>query len=139
MADAMNVPEAAREFFERAPINRFLGFRLEGCQPGESVLTLEPRQEFRQEGGTVHGGVVAALADSAAAYSFVTSLEEGMQMTGVEYKVNFLEPALVDGGPLLARASVVRRGRRLGLTEVSVSQLDRPVARGLFTFMFFGR
>ena len=132
----MAVPERVQQIFERTPINQYLGFRMEVCEPGEAVLSMEPREEFLQEGGTVHGGIVSALADSAAAYSFVPSLTEGERLTGVEYKVNFLEPALADGGLLLARASVLRRGRRLGTTEVSVSQLDRSIARALFTFMF---
>lgn len=60
-------------------------------------------------------------------------------MTGVELKMNFLRPALADRGELRARSRVVQRGRRIGVCQVEVSQADRPVALGTFTYLFFER
>ncbi len=94
------------------------------------------REEFRQEGGVVQGGIVAAFADTASAYAFVPSLGENETMTGVEFKVSFLESASHDAGELEAVAYVVRRGRRLGVSEVRVSQSGREVLAGLFTYLF---
>jgi len=131
----MNSSEV-REFFASIPVNRFLGFELTFCERQRCVLTMPTRDEFRQEGGVVQGGIVAAFADTASAYAFVSSLGARETMTGVEYKVNFLEPAKVEGGNLEARAKVVRRGRRLGVAEVQVSQGERTVLTGLFTYLF---
>jgi len=125
-----------KEFFAGIPVNRFLGFELILCEDGRCVITMPVREEFRQEGGVVQGGIVAAFADTASAYAFVPSLGESETMTGVEFKVNFLESAGIDGGHLEATANIVRRGRRLGVSEVRVSQDGRSILTGLFTYLF---
>ena len=130
---------AVREYFSAIPFNRFLDFELVVCEEGKCVVTMPVRPAFEQEGGVVQGGIVAALADTASAYSFVASLGESETMTGVEFKVNFLESARLDGGRLEAVAEVVRRGRRLGVSEVRVSQNGRTVLTGLFTYLFKAR
>lgn len=132
----MSAHSRVREFFSNVPFNRFLGFELVSCKEGLCVMTMPAREEFRQEGGVVQGGIVAAFADTASAYAFVSSLGESETMTGVEFKVNFLESAGIDAGELEAVAKVVRRGRRLGVSEVRVSQSGKTVLTGLFTYLF---
>lgn len=125
--------------FGQVPANRWLGLRLVSCRPGGAEIAMPVRAEFLQEGGVVHGGIVGALADSCAAYGLVHSLNEGQTMTGVEFKLNFLRPAVLGKGDLVARCRVANRGRRLGVCEVEVAQDGRAVARGLFTFLFLNR
>ena len=132
----MAVDRRIQEFFDRIPVNAFLGFELVSCGDAGCALTMRGRDEFRQEGGVIQGGILAAFADTASAYAFVSSLAPEETMTGVEFKVNFLEPARLDGGALEATAKVVRRGRRLGVAKVTVTQANRPVATGLFTYLF---
>lgn len=132
----MSPENRVKEFFSAIPVNRFLGFELVSCGDGRCVMAMPVREEFRQEGGVVQGGIVAALADTASAYAFVSSLGESETMTGVEFKVNFLESAAVDAGDLEAAAQVIRRGRRLGVSEVRVAQEEKTILTGLFTYLF---
>ena len=125
-----------KEFFAAIPVNRFLGFKLILCEDGRCIMKMPAREEFRQEGGVVQGGIVAAFADTASAYAFVSSLGEGETMTGVEFKVNFLEAARLDAGQLEATATVVRRGRQWGVAEVRVAQGGKTILTGLFTYLF---
>ena len=129
-------PGGVKEFFAAIPVNRFLGFELILCEDGRCIMSMPVREEFRQEGGVVQGGIVAAFADTASAYAFVSSLSESETMTGVEFKVNFLEPAKIEAGQLEATATVVRRGRRLGVSEVRVVQGGKTILTGLFTYLF---
>ena len=125
--------------FDSVPINRHLGFTLVSRSPEESVVTMPLRPEFIQEGGVVHGGVLSALADTAAVYTFWPYLSEERSMTSIEFKVNFLSPVRPGGGDLTARARVIRRGRTIGVCDVEVSQHEKPVVKGLFTYIFFDR
>jgi uncharacterized protein (TIGR00369 family) len=125
--------------YERVPVNRHFGFRLLSRDVEGAVVSMDPLPAYLQEEGVVQGGIVAALADNAAVYAFLPDTGEGEVMTGVEFKVNFLRPALPENGPLVARSRVVRRGRRIGVCDVEVVQGDRPVARGLFTYLFMKR
>lgn len=61
-------PRLRRWFVERAvPFHRAIGLRLVEVAPDSSrvVLRLPPARRNRNVGGTVHGGVIAALAETA--------------------------------------------------------------------------
>jgi len=127
------------EIFASVPINRYLDSTLERCDAEGAVVSLAPRPEYLQEGNVVQGGIVSALADTAAAYSLITTLPATSTMTGVEFKVNFLRAATLAGGVLRATGRVVRRGRSLAVCEVSVVQAEAEVALALFTFLYLPR
>jgi uncharacterized protein (TIGR00369 family) len=125
--------------FSNIPINRHLGFKLISRSSESASITMEPRPEFLQEEGIIHGAIVTALADTAAVYTFHPELPSDITMTSIEFKLNFLSPALVDGGTLTARSSVVRKGRKIGVCDVDVMQGNRHIAKGLFTYLFYVR
>jgi uncharacterized protein (TIGR00369 family) len=82
--------------------------------------------------GTVQGGILAALADAAMGWAYMTTLGEGESYTTLEMKVNFLRPAR--SGPLRARARVLSAGRTIGLVECAVlGDGDKLVAHGVST------
>ncbi|MGH9199040.1 MAG: PaaI family thioesterase, partial [Acidimicrobiia bacterium] len=68
-------------------------------------------------------------------YALYPFLDERERMTSVEFKVNFLVPATVDRGEVVARSSVVRRGRTLAVAQVDVRQADQLVLTGIFTYI----
>jgi uncharacterized protein (TIGR00369 family) len=128
-----------QEIFASVPFNRHLDWTLARCDDDGAVVEMAPRPEHLQEGNVVHGGLLSALADTTAAYALMTTLSAERTMTGVEFKMNFLRPATLDGGTLRATGRVVRRGRSLAVCEVSVAQADSEVALGLFTFLYLPR
>ena len=73
---------------------------------------------------------------TAAVYALRPGLPSGHIMTSIEFKLNFLSPARADKGTLVARARVVRQGRRVGVCDVDVEQAGVVVAKGLFTYLF---
>jgi uncharacterized protein (TIGR00369 family) len=129
--------------FNDVPANRHLRFRLverSGTRTtAHAVVAMDAAAEFEQETGVIHGGILTALADTAAVYCFMPELGANEAMIGVELKINFLRPALPGQGDVTARAGVLRRGRRLGVCEVDVAQGETHVARGLFTYLFAPR
>ena len=122
--------------FGDVPANRHLRFRLVEHSDTAALVAMEAAPEFEQETGVIHGGILTALADTAAVYCFMPRLAPDERMIGVELKINFLRPALVGRGDVTAKAAVVRRGRRLGVCDVDVYQGDSHIAKGLFTYMF---
>ena len=60
-------------------------------------------------------------------------------MGSVELKMNYLRPALLGKGPVVAKSRLVQRGHKIGVCDVEVTQRDKLVAKGLFTYMFFER
>ena len=98
-----------------------LGVRLDEVSPGRCTLALDCRPDHLQHGGSVHGGVLGALADNAAGAAAATLLPVGFAVVTVEYKINFLAPAR--GERLLARAEVIRPGRAISVARTDVFAL----------------
>jgi uncharacterized protein (TIGR00369 family) len=98
---------------------------------------LPMRADLTQQRGILHGGVTAAIADSAAGYAAYSLMPAGSTPVTVEYKINLMAPAA--GLRFLATGQVVRSGRTLTIVEAEVvAQADgaeRPVARVLATMM----
>ncbi len=126
-------------FLTGMPIGRSLGFRLVERSATLATLTMPVRVDLLQIEGVVHGGVLATLADSAAVFLLCADLPDERKMTSIEFKMNFLRPALLGKGDLFARALLVQRGRKVALCDVDVLQGEVLVAKGLFTYIFFER
>jgi uncharacterized domain 1 len=88
---------------------------------GEADIRLPHSDRVTQQQDSFHGGAVGALADIAAGYAAMSVAPEGMEVTTVEYKINFLAACV--GGELLARGRVVRAGRRIIVTAAEVLHL----------------
>lgn len=95
-----------------------LGARLVRVEPGLCEIALPYSERVTQQQGGVHGGAIGALADIAGGYAGLTQAPEGMEVTSVEFKINFL--AAFQGGELRATGHVVKAGRRLIVTTAEV-------------------
>jgi uncharacterized protein (TIGR00369 family) len=124
-----------RAAFGDVPVNRHLGFSLRSASPEGAVVAFTPRAEHAQEYGVVHGGILSALADTAAVYAIHPTLGSTERMTSIEFKVNFLAGATPSGGEVVARSTMVRRGRTVAVVQVDVSQRDKAVLTGIFTYI----
>jgi uncharacterized protein (TIGR00369 family) len=128
-------PEKVREIFHRAAFIGDLGIRLKDLGEGwcESVLEVAPKH--RQQDGYVHAGVQATIADHTAGGAAGTLAAEGDLVLSVEFKINFLRPAL--GERLRCRSTVLRHGKTLTVAESEVyAQRDRNeklVAKAMVT------
>lgn len=114
--------ERIERSFARQGMMRHLGARLVRVEPGLCEVALPYSEKVTQQQGGFHGGAMGALADIAGGYASLTVAPEGMEVTTVEYKVNFL--AAFQGGELRATGRVVRAGRRVIVTTAEVVHLD---------------
>jgi len=108
-----------RASFEGQPaMSRLFGAKMVSLAPGETEIHIPLRPDFLQQMGNVHGGIVGALADSAAGYAALSLLDAHLEVVTVEYKINFVAPAF--GERLVGRGRVVRAGRTL---QVCVAEI----------------
>jgi uncharacterized protein (TIGR00369 family) len=104
------------------PVARLLGFdEIETVEEGRVVFAMDPAEEHLNPLGTVHGGVLTTLLDSAMGCAVHTTLPAGALYTTLELKVNFLRPAFPGGGRLVAEGRVVHRGSSVALAEAQIS------------------
>jgi uncharacterized protein (TIGR00369 family) len=111
-----------RQSFERQGMMRHLGARLLRVEPGLCEIALPYSDKVTQQQGGFHGGAMGALADIAGGYAALTEAPEGLEVTTVEYKINFL--AAYRHGELHACGRVVRAGKRIIVTTAEVTHVD---------------
>src|ERR1700723_1921735 len=110
-----------------------MGFRLLKASRGRVLLRFRVDSRHKQVHGVVHGGVLAALADTAGGLATYMACPVGTRVATVEMKINFLEA--VEAGHVTAEAEVVRLGRHIAVADCDLrDDAGRLVAKALMTF-----
>jgi uncharacterized protein (TIGR00369 family) len=111
------------------PIQRLTGMRAVEIGEGAATVVLPATRWLTSPARTVQGGAIAMLADTAMAAAVQTTLPVGVAAAGLGLRVNYLRPAIPDGGELRARGAVVHAGRKLVVTQAEIGRPDgKPVA-----------
>jgi uncharacterized protein (TIGR00369 family) len=99
------------------PIMHTLG--MEGIEvlDGGIVFSLYPQEFHYNPLGTVHGGVLSTIMDSATGCAVHTTLPAGWGYTSLDLTSKFLRAVTVDSGLLRCEGSVISRGRTTALAE----------------------
>ncbi|MEO9323961.1 hydroxyphenylacetyl-CoA thioesterase PaaI [Nocardioides sp. C4-1] len=96
--------------------SRMLGMRLVEQSAGHAVVSMVVRDDMLNGYGICHGGLVAALADSAFA---LACNSHGVVTVASGFDVSFLEPGR-PGDELVAAAREVSSRGRSGIYDVTV-------------------
>jgi uncharacterized protein (TIGR00369 family) len=113
---------------------------LAGLEAAEGSVTvyLQPQEFHYNPLGTVHGGVISTLLDTAAGCSVHTTLPAGVGYTSLDLNVKFLRPVTIASGRLKCQGSVLQRGRRTALAEARLTDAQgRLVAQAMSSCMIF--
>jgi 1,4-dihydroxy-2-naphthoyl-CoA hydrolase len=125
--------EQLRLRLQQNSTSRQMGFTLAKASRGRVRLQMKVDARHLQVHGVVHGGVLAALADTAGGLASYMSCPLGTRVATVEMKINYLEG--VERGTVTADAEVVRIGRHLAVVDCDVTDdAKRLVAKALMTF-----
>jgi uncharacterized protein (TIGR00369 family) len=105
------------EIWERANFIKDLGMKLESFEPGRVVTSLEIKQRHLPE--QIHPcGSHATLADHSAGGAGGTLLAPDEVILTIEYKINFLRPAI--GESLRCTAEVFQHGKTIIVAQSDV-------------------
>src|SRR5260370_20903355 len=116
------------------PVARLIGFEPKEMTAGRAVVTLAAGQQHASPMGTLHGGILCAIADAAMGMAFASTLAHGESFTTIELKINFFRP--VWEARLRAEGKVVRRGSTIGYTECEITdESGRLVAKASSAYM----
>jgi uncharacterized protein (TIGR00369 family) len=107
-----------------------LGFTYIRADAHEAVVEVMPLPEHCNERGTVHGGFLAALADTATGWAVHVALPEGTAAPHFQLTVQYLTAA-VPGSPLTCVGRATKSGRRAAATDAEIFQDGKVVARAI--------
>jgi acyl-CoA thioesterase len=112
------------------PVAKFLGLRLAELSPGLARVTMTVKPEHLNFNGMVFGGIIMSIADQAFAYG-TNSLASPSIAT--QFNIHLLSGA-TPGDELTAECRVIRSGRRIGVSEMTVTNQDgKLIARATGT------
>ena len=109
-----------RARFDAGPpvaVAELLGMRPVHVELGTVTFACDADPRFANPMGTVHGGIIATLLDSALGCAVQTMLPEGAAYTTLSLEVKYLRGLPLDAGELRATGNVVHAGRRQATAE----------------------
>jgi uncharacterized protein (TIGR00369 family) len=107
-----------RRIFDNANFVRDLGIELALVEDEFCETFLTPTGRHAQQHGLIHAGVLATMADHTAGCAARSAVGLEQDVITVEFKINFLRPAIADR--LRCRGRVLRAGRMLVICEAEV-------------------
>ena len=125
MGQGMLTKETLEQFIkEQCPLVDEFGITCEELGEGYAVVRMKYDERWLRPGRYIMGGMLMTLADMAI-YCAILSVVGLKPMTVTnELKINFLRPAV--GGDVLARAEVLKAGRRIVYGEIRLFMADDP-------------
>ena len=126
--------KAISNIVNRSPYFSLLSMKIKELDWGTSVLEVELEEKHLQPFGYVHGGAIASVMDAATFWAVFPQVRDGMGLTTVEIKVNFLAP--VREGRLVVKGRCIKIGKTLALGDATIYDAKgNLLAHGTATMM----
>lgn len=120
------------------PMANLLNMRIVDADVGSATFVCDPDESHYNPIGTVHGGLVCTMLDSAVGCATETTLPRGQRYTSIEIKVNYLRPVRAGSGQLTCVGTVTKSGSRVAFTEgVVTDRAGTVVATASSTLLLF--
>jgi len=102
------------------PAAALLGMQLDEVDAGRTVFSMLADELHENPMGTMHGGIVAALVDTAMGCALSSTLPADAGFTTLELKTNYVRAITQATGRVYAEGKVVHSGGRVATTEARV-------------------
>jgi acyl-CoA thioesterase len=102
------------------PVADFFKMKLTELTPGYAKVVMKLKPEHLNFNGMVFGGIVMAIADQAFAYATNSLVTPSI---ATQFNIHLISGAGV-GDELTAECRVVKSGRRIGVSEMTVTNQD---------------
>ncbi|SFL10264.1 PaaI family thioesterase [Lysobacter sp. cf310] len=114
----LDLQERIATSFRAQGLMTTLGAQLVLASAGEVRIALLPRPDLSQQHGYIHAGALTSVLDSACGYAALTVAPAGLDVLTVEFKINFVRPAVADR--FLAIGKVTKAGKTLTVCQGEV-------------------
>lgn len=106
------------------------------AEAGRVVFEADPSAKFLNPLGTVHGGWISTLLDSAMGCAVHSTLRPGHGYTTVDMSVTFVRAVLPTTGKLVCEGKIVHSGGRIATAEGRIHDAHgKLIAHGTETCM----
>jgi uncharacterized protein (TIGR00369 family) len=102
------------------PAAALIGMKMDKVERGRVVFSVVADEMHENPMGTMHGGIIATLVDSAMGCAVFSMLPAGTAYTTLELKTNYVRPIVQTTGVVRAEGRVVHLGGSVATTEATV-------------------
>lgn len=114
------------------PYFRHLGIEIVEIKEGFAKLRLEFEEYLTHPFGSLHGGAIASMADSAGVNAVMTVLDEGQKALTLEMKINYLSSTR--GQAIYGEGRVIHKSQRFAVSDVEIRDADGQfIAKAIVT------
>lgn len=134
----MNSPPGFRPLFRTSPVLDLVGplyCRGEGV---DLVIGLRAAEKHCNARGTVHGGILATLADVALGYTMAFASKPPANLVTASLTLDFAGTAKIDDW-LETHVDVQKRGSRLSFANCYITVNDQRIVRASAVFLVAGQ
>ena len=118
-----------------SPATKTLGIKILELSEGRSLVEMMVDPKHHNMSATMHGGIMADIADAAMGIAIATTISPEEDFTTMEMNVSFYRPHIK--GALRAEGTVAKRGKRVAFAEAVLTNEDKQiVAKANGTWLF---
>lgn len=114
---------SAHEIFMKAPFIQWMAPKVLELSDGVCRTMLAIRDEFKQQDGFIHAGILSTLADHCAGGAVGTLLEPNEGILSIEFKTNFLRAGKSES--IYCKSICLKKGRTIAVCESSIYPDDK--------------
>jgi uncharacterized protein (TIGR00369 family) len=100
--------EIVKTSLSKQGLMRHLGATLDVIEPGHISISMPYSEDLTQQHDYYHAGSLTSIVDSACGYAALTLMPPDTEVLTIEFKVNFVSPAI--GDHVIAHGRVVKPG-----------------------------
>lgn len=134
----MDIPGDFRPLFRSSPVLELIGPLYCRGEGADLVTGMRAEAKHCNARGTVHGGMLATLADVALGYAMAFSSTPPANLVTANLTLDFAGTAKI-GDWLEARVDVQKRGSRLSFANCYISVNEQRIVRASAVFLAAGQ
>lgn len=125
--DQVAYRQAIPKFMLDTPYIKGMGVLMERYVPDEATMRLPFRDDLTNDGTYYHGGVVAAVMDTAGAAAVWSNhdFNKGTRASTVAMSIQYV--GACKKSDLICHAKCIKRGRELSFSEITATDVDGNV------------
>jgi len=109
------------------PILDTVDFQILSVEKGHVVCEFHPKEFHYNPVGSVHGGIITTILDSAIGLSLLSTLPKGYTFTTLELKVNFIRKMTKETPALKTKTKIIHQGNTTALLESDLLDIQGKI------------
>jgi len=133
----MDVPEGFQPLFRTSPVLELIGPLYGRGEGADLVVGLRVEEKHCNARGTIHGGILATLADVAIGYAIASSTDPRTAAITANLSLDYAGTAKI-GDWVESRVDIHKRGTRLAFGNCYLCVGEERIARASAVFLIAG-